>query len=143
MAGLPLPTKPVSVEAISGAFMLVRRSALEAVGPMDDGYFLHCEDIDWCMRFRAIGLKILFVPYISIIHWKGFSSTARPIRVELHKHRGMIRFYYKFFRHQYPGILMYIVVVAVWLRFFAKAFLLMLKTPLRIGRPRWTKWRSG
>ena len=49
----PLPAGPVGVEAISGAFMLVRRSAIDEVGPMDEAYFLHCEDLDWCMRFRA------------------------------------------------------------------------------------------
>ncbi|MCF8114619.1 MAG: glycosyltransferase family 2 protein, partial [Desulfotignum sp.] len=58
----PLPDKPVEVEAISGAFMLVTRAALHDVGPLDDHYFMHCEDLDWCMRFRQKGWQILFVP---------------------------------------------------------------------------------
>lgn len=121
MVGLPLPEAPVPVEAISGAFMLVRREALEAVGPMDENYFMHCEDLDWCVRFREAGWKILFVPQVRTVHWKGFCSTAHPVAVEYHKHRGMVRFYNKFFRHQYPGGLMVLVVAAVWLRFMAKA----------------------
>ncbi|KFO67777.1 glycosyl transferase family 2, partial [Smithella sp. SCADC] len=44
-----------------------------------------------------------------------------PIFVEWHKHKGMMRFYGKFFRHQYPGILMWIVATGVWLRFGAMA----------------------
>jgi GT2 family glycosyltransferase len=88
---------------------------------MDDNYFLHCEDLDWCMRFRQAGWKILFVPQVRVVHWKGFSSKANPVVVEYHKHCGMVRFYKKFFRHQYPGALMVLVVIAVWLRFVAKS----------------------
>jgi len=113
----PLPEKPVYKEAISGAFMLVRRSAMEDVGLMDEGYFLHCEDLDWCMRFKKKGYEILFVPDVEVIHVKGVCSSSRPIRVEWHKHKGMVRFYRKFFRHQYPFVLMWFVICAVWVRF--------------------------
>ena len=53
----PLPDAPVEVEAISGALMLVRREAMADVGPWDEGYFLHCEDLDWCMRFQQRRLE--------------------------------------------------------------------------------------
>lgn len=113
----PLPDGPIEVEAISGSCMLVRRDALLDVGTMDEGYFMHCEDLDWCMRFRQRGWKILFVPEADVIHYKGTCSQSRPIFVEWHKHKGMMRFYGKFFRHQYPGVLFWIVGVGVWLRF--------------------------
>jgi len=113
----PLPDQPVQIEAISGAFMLVNRAALEDVGPMDDDYFLHCEDLDWCMRFRQKGWNILFVPNVEITHAKGVCSAGRPVRVEWHKHKGMVRFYRKFFRHQYPMLFMWLVITAVWIRF--------------------------
>jgi GT2 family glycosyltransferase len=38
---------------------------------LDEGYFLHCEDLDWCMRFRQRGWKIMFVPDARVIHHKG------------------------------------------------------------------------
>ncbi len=113
----PLPQEPVLVEAISGAFMLVRRKVVEQVGLLDEGYFLHCDDLDWCMRFRQLGWKILFVPQVEAIHHKGVCSCGHPVLVLWHKHKGMVRFYRKFFRHQYPLPLMAAVVVAVWLRF--------------------------
>jgi len=113
----PLPDEPNLVEAISGAFMLVRREALEQVGPLDEGYFLHCEDLDWSMRFRQAGWSIVFVPGAEVIHHKGACSHDRPIRVLWHKHRGMVRFYRKFFRHQYPAPLMWVVAASVWARF--------------------------
>ncbi len=115
----PLPSEPMEVEAISGACMLVRRAAMDDVGLRDEGYFLHCEDLDFSMTMRRKGWKILFVPDARIVHDKGGCSRSRPIFVEWHKHRGMIRFYRKFFRHQYPGVLMWLVMLGVWLQFAA------------------------
>lgn len=112
-----LPAGIVEVEAISGACMFVRRDALRHVGPLDEGYFLHCEDLDWCMRFRKAGWKIVFVPDVEVTHFKGTCSKSRPIFVEWHKHKGMMRFYRKFFRNQYPGVLMWLVALGVWSRF--------------------------
>jgi GT2 family glycosyltransferase len=113
----PLPDHPVEVEAISGAFMLVTQAALQDVGLLDEQYFMHCEDLDWCMRFRQNGWRILFVPDASAIHHQGYCSISQPIAVERYKHKGMLRFYKKFFRHQYPGVLMWLVQGSVWTRF--------------------------
>jgi GT2 family glycosyltransferase len=113
----PLPDRPIEVEAISGACMLVKREAVVDVGLWDEGYFLHCEDLDWCMRFRQKGWKILFVPSARVAHVLGACSRSHPVFVEWHKHKGMMRFYRKFFRYQYPGILMWLVAMGVWLRF--------------------------
>lgn len=131
LAHEPLPRGPVLVEAISGAFMLVRRSAFETVGPLDEGYFLHCEDLDWCMRFRQKGWKIVFVPDVSVVHAQGTCSCTRPIRVEWHKHRGMMRFYRKFFRDRYPLPLMGLITVGVWIHF---ALLVVVHSVRHIGR---------
>lgn len=113
----PLPDAPIEVEAISGACLLVRGDAVDDVGVWDEGYFLHCEDLDWCMRFRQKGWKILFVPDARISHALGACSQSRRVFVEWHKHKGMMRFYRKFFGHQYPGGLMVLVAAGVWLRF--------------------------
>jgi len=133
----PLPESPIEVEAISGACMLVKRTAIEKVGLWDEGYFLHCEDLDWCMRFRKNGWKILFVPDARISHALGACSKSRRLFVEWHKHKGMMRFYRKFFRHQYPGVLMVLVGLGVWLRFSLVSVVLVARrvcAKLRIGR---------
>jgi GT2 family glycosyltransferase len=113
----PLPEQPIEVEAISGACMMVRREALDDVGLLDEGYFMHCEDLDWCMRFRQKGWKILFAPSARVMHYLGVCSKSRPIFVEWHKHKGMQRFYKKFFQYQYPGPFMWLVAIGVWFRF--------------------------
>jgi GT2 family glycosyltransferase len=121
LAGTHLPEQPVEVEAISGAFMLVRRCALDAVGPLDAGYFLHCEDLDWCKRFRMAGWKILFVPGARVAHAQGASSRTAPVSVEYHKHKGMLRFYRKFYSSRYPLPMLWLVTLGVWLRFLVVA----------------------
>ena len=112
-----LPEQAIEVEAISGACMMVSRAALQDVGDWDEGYFLHCEDLDLCMRFRQKNWKILFVPSAQITHVLGVCGRNRPVFVEWHKHKGMMRFYRKFFQHQYPSFLMGLVGLGVWLRF--------------------------
>lgn len=121
LAGQPLPDGPTEVEAISGAFMMVRKGAVERVGLLDEGYFLHCEDLDWCQRFRQAGFAVLFVPGAVAIHDKGRCSRGRPVRVLWHMHRGMVRFYRKFFRDQYSLAFLWLVFLGVWLRFAALA----------------------
>lgn len=127
LTGTPLPSGPIDVEAISGAFMFVRRAALLAVGPLDEHYFLHCEDLDWCVRFRQAGWRVLFVPDARVVHDKGLSSRGRPVRVLWHLHRGMVRFYRKFFRDAYPAPVMWLVFAGITLRFAALSFLAVLR----------------
>jgi GT2 family glycosyltransferase len=117
----PLPDRPVRVEAISGSFMMVRRAALDQVGPLDEGYFLHCEDLDWFVRCARAGWGIYLVPDAEVVHHKGACSTGRPLRVEWHKHRGMARFFQKFQfgDHSLPFSLL--VMVGIWAHFAVSA----------------------
>lgn len=123
----PLPDAPISVEAISGACMLVKPEAVADVGLWDDEYFLHCEDLDWCMRFVRAGWEILFVPSAPITHVQGVCSKSRPLFVEWHKHRGMTRFYRKFFRASHSHPLLWLVITAIWSRFSLIAFTTFLR----------------
>lgn len=108
---------------MSGSCMLVKREAVEDVGAWDEGYFLHCEDLDWCMRFHLKGWKVLFVPDAPVTHVKGACGEGLRLFVEWHKHKGMVRFYRKFYRDRYPRALWGLVVAGVWLRFAALACL--------------------
>lgn len=113
----PLPKAPMEVEAISGALMLVRRKAIDDVGGWDEHYFLHCEDLDWCMRFRRKSWKIVFVPDAPVTHFQGTCSRSRPFFIAWHKHKGMLHFYRKFFYHQYPRVLTGLITVGIWFHF--------------------------
>jgi hypothetical protein len=115
----PLPTEPIEVEAISGACMMVRREMIADIGPLDQEYFLHAEDLDWCLRASRRHWKILFVPDAKVVHQKGVSSRAQPLKVEYYKHKGMARFYRKLFGETHQRWLRTLLAVGVWTRFGA------------------------
>jgi hypothetical protein len=130
----PMPTMPTRVDAISGSFMLVRRQALEAVGPLDEGYFLHCEDLDWFVRFARAAWGIYLVQDAEVVHHKGACSTGRPLRVEWHKHRGMARFFRKFQFRDYPLPFSLLVMLGIWAHFWVWALISGLRRlPRRLG----------
>jgi GT2 family glycosyltransferase len=113
----PLPSSPVEVEAISGACMMARREMITEIGPLDEQYFLHVEDLDWCMRAHRAGWKILFVPDARVVHQKGVSSQVQPLTVEYYKHKGMVRFYGKLLGEARSRWLLALVAAGVWTRF--------------------------
>lgn len=71
--------RPVEIDHPLGACMLVRRSAWDDVGPMDEGFFMYCEEVDWCMRAKARGWSIVQVPTATAIHHGGKSAEKSPV----------------------------------------------------------------
>ena len=122
-----LPDNFDTVEAISGAFMLVRMSAVKDVGVFDEAYFMHCEDLDWCKRFSNKQWQVGFVPEVSVLHEKGVSSQTRRIGVLWNLHQGMLHFFEKFYRNQYSFIFRFIVRMGIYLSFVIRASLSILK----------------
>jgi N-acetylglucosaminyl-diphospho-decaprenol L-rhamnosyltransferase len=89
--------EPGPVDAVNGAFMLVRAEAIRSVGLLDEGYWLYMEDLDWCFRFWQRGWSVFYEPSGVVLHVKGGSSgNRRGFRQEVAFHRGMGRFYRKF-----------------------------------------------
>jgi hypothetical protein len=70
--------EPFSIDHPLGAAMLVRGETLRQVGPLDERYFMYCEEIDWCMRIIAAGWQIYCVPQAIIVHLGG--QAARQFR---------------------------------------------------------------
>jgi len=127
------PAGPVEqVDAISGAFMVVRMNAVKHVGLLDEDYFMHCEDLDWCKRFEQNDWKVAFVPTAAVLHAKGVSSRSRPIGVLYTLHTGMNRFFDKFYSTEYSLPLRLAVKVGIALSFVARAAISMVTTV--IGR---------
>jgi N-acetylglucosaminyl-diphospho-decaprenol L-rhamnosyltransferase len=84
------------VEAVNGAFMLMRRSALDEVGLFDEGYWLYMEDLDLCYRFKEAGWVTWYEPTVTVLHVKaGTSGKNRRPRQNYAFHYGMFRFYRK------------------------------------------------
>ncbi len=84
------------VDAVNGAFMLMRRRALDEVGLFDEGYWLYMEDLDLCYRFAQAGWVTWYEPDVSVVHVKaGSSGRYRSPRANYAFHYGMYRFYRK------------------------------------------------
>jgi N-acetylglucosaminyl-diphospho-decaprenol L-rhamnosyltransferase len=89
--------QPGPVDAVNGAFMLVRSEAIRDVGLLDEGYWLYMEDLDWCYRFWRRGWTVFYEPAAIVLHVKGGTSgKRRGFRQEVAFHRGMGRFHRKF-----------------------------------------------
>ncbi len=65
------------IDSACGAFLLIRRSAGEAIDWLDEEYFWYGEDIDLCYRLKQKNWKILFVPHVKTLHYKGVSSGIK------------------------------------------------------------------
>jgi hypothetical protein len=79
----------LEAEFVMGSVMLVRREAIEQVGPLDEDFFLFSEETDWCYRFRDAGWKVLFFPGAEFVHVGGASHGGRMFNENL---RGHLRF---------------------------------------------------
>jgi N-acetylglucosaminyl-diphospho-decaprenol L-rhamnosyltransferase len=89
------------IEAINGAFMLIRRSALDEVGLFDEGYWMYMEDLDLCYRFKQAGWLTWYEPSVTVVHVKaGTSGKTRALRLNYAFHYGMYRFYRKHYARQ-------------------------------------------
>jgi GT2 family glycosyltransferase len=67
---------PFEVDWLCGACILVRREALESVGPFDERFFLYGEELDWCVRARSEGWRIWALPAVEVVHHLGQSSQS-------------------------------------------------------------------
>jgi N-acetylglucosaminyl-diphospho-decaprenol L-rhamnosyltransferase len=86
-----------TAEFVMGAVMLVRRAAVDEVGPLDEDFFLFSEETDWCYRFRQAGWQVWFTPDAEFTHVYGAAHGGRLFRENV---RGHLRFLAK---HQGMG----------------------------------------
>jgi len=81
-----LPASPTGAHAcdwVSGACMAVRRQVLDDVGPLDEGFFLYFEEVDFCVRARRGGWSCWFVPEARVVHFEGAATGIRIARRRL------------------------------------------------------------
>jgi len=102
------------VDAISGAFFMVRREVVTSVGLLDEDYFMYAEDIDWAYRIKKSGYEIWFNPKASVLHKKKQSGRAntqrrRRIATEIYFHKSNWLFYKKNFAATYNPFVTFLV----------------------------------
>ena len=90
----PEPGALLSVATISGACFALTHQDYESLGGFDEGYFLHVEDVDLCWRMRQSGGRVLFAPSARVVHL-GSTSHTSPLKVEVFKGLGLVRYFRK------------------------------------------------
>jgi GT2 family glycosyltransferase len=104
--------KPIEVDSVIGACMMVRRDAINQVGLLDEDYFLFLEETDWCYRMKKAGWKIYHVPQAEVYHFQGKSA-------EKDKKRARIEYYssrYHFFKKNRGNFHWFVLLVGGFIR---------------------------
>jgi GT2 family glycosyltransferase len=110
------PQQTHEIDVLVGAFMCMRRSALERVGLLDEAFFMYGEDIDLSYRIVQGGFKNYYLPTTSIIHYKGESTKKGSLNYVRTFYQAMIIFAEKHFQGSQKGLYIAMLKVAIWFR---------------------------
>ena len=121
----PPPNGTVRIPAISGACMMLPAATFHAMGGLDEGYFLHVDDLDLCLRLHRAEIPVYHVPHIETVHHLS-SSQAHPVLVEWHKARGFLHYFRTHFRGPLWFLLWGPLSIGNLARFGIKAMCLLL-----------------
>jgi GT2 family glycosyltransferase len=94
---------------------MLRRSAWEEVGPLDDAFWMYSEDVDYCLRVWQSGRRVVYLPVGEVVHYIGRSTRRFPFKPMFHRHRSM----YLFYKKHYSREILFLdaaTAVVVWLR---------------------------
>lgn len=103
-------------EVISGAFMFIRREALNKAGLLDEDFFMYGEDIDLSYRLLQTGYRNYYLPEVSIIHYKGRSTPVNSFRDIIHFYSAMRIYIRKRAAEKRKGSFLYLLIPAVYFR---------------------------
>ena len=108
------------IDCLTGAFMFIRKDALDEVGFLDDTFFMYGEDIDLCFRIKKAGWKIIYYGKSSITHLKGESSKKQKSKLLYEFYHAMYIYYKKHHACESSFIVNTIVYVGIALLCFLK-----------------------
>jgi GT2 family glycosyltransferase len=91
------------VGSVVGAFMMVRREAIEQIGLLDETFFMYGEDLDWAKRIHEAGWKIMYYPAVQVLHIKRAASRQNK-RAQFEFVRALWLFYNKHYRAETPRL---------------------------------------
>jgi N-acetylglucosaminyl-diphospho-decaprenol L-rhamnosyltransferase len=94
-ADLP-PDRPVEVDWLVGAALLVRREAWQQVGKLDEGFFMYSEELDWQRRIRGAGWTIVYFPEAQVRHFEAQSSAQVPAATHIRFNTSKVRYFRKY-----------------------------------------------
>jgi len=108
-----------TIDACSGAAMMVRTAALKHIGKLDERFFMYAEDLDWCRRFRQKNYTIIFYPQVTVRHHKyksgrGHNQQLLSQRTSQQFYQTMLQYFDKYYRSKYPIIIRWGIQFFIW-----------------------------
>ena len=119
------------VPLIDACFMLMRRTAIEEIGPLDERFFMYAEEMDWCRRAHEKGWTIGYDPTGVTVHVKGEITRRHTFRMLYHFHRSMALYYLKHTSRWNPGSVP--VLIGIACRYLALTVLNLARRERRIS----------
>lgn len=104
------------VDVLSGAFMLLRKEALDKTGLLDEDFFMYGEDIDLSYRITKAGYKNYYFADTRIIHYKGESTKKSSVNYVFVFYKAMVIFARKHFAPGGAALFAFLIHFAIWLR---------------------------
>lgn len=117
------------VDAVTGAFLMTKKTVLDKSGFFDEKFFMFGEDIDLCLRIKKAGFKVIYDPEVKIIHYKGISHGLKKHSKDLSQagretktramnafYDAMLIFYNKHYKSSYPFFVNWLVYLGIYLK---------------------------
>lgn len=103
------------VDWVVGACLLMRRSTLDEVGPLDERFFMYAEEMDWCYRAKKLGWQVVYFPGVQVVHHEGKSSEqVLPVR-HVQFQRSKVLFFEKYYgRLRGETLRLYLLATYLW-----------------------------
>jgi len=105
----------LEVDSVVGAYMQVRKEAIEKVGLLDEAFFMYGEDLDWAYRVKQTGYKVWYYPKVTVHHIKRAASSQNK-KAQFEFWRAMLIFYRKHFRKTTAFPLHVLILGALWMK---------------------------
>ena len=115
------------IDCLTGAFMFMRKEALDQIGLLDETFFMYGEDIDLCYRIKQGGWKIVYYGKSKITHLKGASSKKQKSKLIYEFYRAMYIYYKKHHAGESSFIVNWVVYLGIALLCSLKLFLNIFK----------------
>ncbi len=117
-SSIHVPNTIHEIDALTGAFAMIRRTAGDQVGWLDEDYFFNAEDIDFCYKLKEAGWKVMYLPNVKITHHKLSSVKSSPAssrRWATDSTDAMRLFYRKHLAKKYPFFVNWLVYLGIWI----------------------------
>ena len=118
------------VDTVMGAYMMIRRETMDAIGLLDEDYFMYSEDVDYCYRAKTAGWKVIYYHEAAATHYKYGSRGKRRTKTISDFYDSMWIFYQKHYKSMYP----FPVTIVVYLGIRIKQITALLGNALKSGR---------